>query len=325
MNENYRISIIIPCYNVENFIDRCLTSIISQTIGLSHMEIIIINDASTDNTLEKLKQWEQKYSDNIILITYDENLRQGGARNVGLSYATGDYIGFVDSDDWIEPDMYEALVENMMKDAYDVVKCQLIRDNGDGAEKVHAPEWGGIVTGLYTRELIFDHDVTFPEHMSYEDNFWGSLIFCYVKRICRVERTLYHYYINPQSTVMARNQIAQLDRMKIETMLLDEYKARGFFEADNQQIFDDFLQRYYLNTWFIVFTRFDDIPDILPEMVETFSFYFSDYKERISRKNFTYRSELLINMLLNPAENNEYVVKLKWLEDWLREQGILAR
>lgn len=65
MKDNYKISIIIPCYNVENLIDRCLTSIINQTIGLSHMEIILINDASTDNTLEKLKQWEQKYSDNL--------------------------------------------------------------------------------------------------------------------------------------------------------------------------------------------------------------------------------------------------------------------
>lgn len=65
LKENYKISIVIPCYNVENLIDRCLTSIINQTIGLSHMEIILINDASTDNTLEKLKQWEQKYSDNL--------------------------------------------------------------------------------------------------------------------------------------------------------------------------------------------------------------------------------------------------------------------
>lgn len=73
MKENYKISIMIPCYNVENFIDRCLTSIISQIIGLSHMEIIVINDASTNNTLEKLKQWEQKYSDIITILI--NNLR----------------------------------------------------------------------------------------------------------------------------------------------------------------------------------------------------------------------------------------------------------
>ena len=72
--KDYKISIIIPCYNVEEFIDRCLISIINQTIDLRHMEIILINDASTDSTLEKLRQWEQKYHDNIILITYNENL-----------------------------------------------------------------------------------------------------------------------------------------------------------------------------------------------------------------------------------------------------------
>lgn len=108
--------------------------------------------------------------------------------------------------------------------------------------------------------------------MSYEDNFWGALIAHYAKNICSIERALYHYYINSQSTVMARNQIAQLDRMKIET----------------------------------------------------FSFYFPDYKERISRKNFVYRSELLIGMLCNPADNNVCVVKLKWLENWLQERKALV-
>ncbi len=108
--------------------------------------------------------------------------------------------------------------------------------------------------------------------MSYEDNFWGTLIAHYTKSICSIERALYHYYINSQSMVMARNQIAQLDRMKIET----------------------------------------------------FSFYFPDYKERISRKNFVYRSELLIGMLCNPADNNVCVVKLKWFENWLQERKALV-
>lgn len=93
---------------------------------MEHMQIILVNDASTDNTLEKLLLWETRYSDNILVITYEQNLRQGGARNIGLNYATGDYIGFVDSDDWIEPDMYEVLVEKMFEGVYDVVNCQLI-------------------------------------------------------------------------------------------------------------------------------------------------------------------------------------------------------
>lgn len=322
MDQDYKISIIIPCYNVQNLIDRCLESVTQQTIGLEHLEIILINDASTDNTLDKLMEWEQRFLDNIMVIIYDENLRQGGARNIGLSYATGEYIGFVDADDWLEIDMYEAMVKEMMTGQYDVVRCQFIRDAGDGRQFGFEPEWGGIVTGLYARELIFGHDISFPEHMSYEDNYWGPMISHYVKNVCSVERVLYHYYINPNSTVTSRNQIAQLDRMKIETMLLDEYIKRGFFQKEKDKMFEEFFERYYLNTWFIIFTRFDEIPNVLYEMIETISYYFPDYRERISKKSFTYRSKLLVDMLLEPQKNNVYVVKLNWLRSWLKDQGI---
>lgn len=319
---NYKISIIIPCYNVEKYIDRCLNSVVNQTIGLEHIEIILVNDASTDGTLTKLLAWEKRYTDNILVVTYDENLRQGGARNIGLSYATGDFIGFVDSDDWIELDMYRLLADKMLTGKYDAVKCQLIRDKADNEPSGFSPEWGGIVTGLYTRELIFSHDISFPEGMSYEDNYWGPLIARYIKNVCHIERPLYHYYVNLNSTVARRNQLSQLDKMKIETMLVDEYIKRGFFKNDYEQIFEDFLDRYYLNTWFIIFTRFDDIPDIFTEMLETFSHYFPDYRERISGRVFTYRSQLLIDMLLEPENADIYVVKLKWLRSWLKEQGI---
>lgn len=269
VNEKYIISAIIPCYNVEKYIDRCLSSVVRQSIGMEHMQIILVNDASTDNTLEKLLLWETRYSDNILVITYEQNLRQGGARNMGLNYATGDYIGFVDSDDWIEPDMYEVLVKEMFEGGYDVVNCQLIRDKGNDEKSNFQPEWGGIVTGLYDRELIYGHNIVFPENVSYEDNYWGSLIKRYVKNSYRIERPLYHYFINQNSTVTSRNSISQLDRMDMETLLLDEYIKRGFFEKDNEQIFDEFLTRYFLNTWFIIFTRFDDVPNVLEEMIDT--------------------------------------------------------
>lgn len=74
------ISVIIPCYNVEKYIDRCLESITAQTIGLDMLEIILINDGSTDNTLDKLYRWERLFPENIMVITYEENLRQGEQR-----------------------------------------------------------------------------------------------------------------------------------------------------------------------------------------------------------------------------------------------------
>lgn len=124
----HEISIIIPRYNVEQCIDRCLKSVTSQTIGLDLLEIILINDASTDNTLDKLYQWEHRFPQNIMVITYEENLRQGGARNIGLTYASGQYIGFADADDWIDKNMYKFLYEKICTLKVDAVRCKFVRE-----------------------------------------------------------------------------------------------------------------------------------------------------------------------------------------------------
>ena len=175
---------------------------------------------------------------------------------------------------------------------------------------------------MYDRELIYGHNIVFPENVSYEDNYWGSLIKHYVKNSYRIERPLYHYFINQNSTVTSRNSISQLDRMDMETLLLDEYIKRRLFEKDNEQIFDKFLTRYFLNTWFIIFTRFDNVPNVLEEMIDTFFKYFPDYKDRIAKKSFSYRSKLLIDMLLKPEENDITLVKINWLRSWLKDQGV---
>lgn len=131
------ISVIIPCYNVEAYIDRCMESLVQQTIGVEKLELILVNDASTDGTLDKLQKWESQYPDSVKVITYDTNIRQGGARNVGLNYATADYIGYVDSDDWVERDMYETLYHYAMQGNYDMVKGKFIRDKGTGAVRLN--------------------------------------------------------------------------------------------------------------------------------------------------------------------------------------------
>lgn len=123
MSKTPLISVIIPCYSAESYIDYCLESIVSQTIGIDQLEIILVNDASTDSTYEKLCEWEQRFPESILVISYDENLRQGGARNVGLNYARGTYLSFVDIDDWIEPDMYEKMFSKAVAFDTDIVIC----------------------------------------------------------------------------------------------------------------------------------------------------------------------------------------------------------
>lgn len=126
-----KISVIIPCYNVAAYIDRCLMSIEAQTMGMEELEIICIDDASADSTWVHLRKWEQMYPENILLIQQKVNRRQGAARNLGVRYASADWIAFVDADDWLEPDYLEQLYGPAIKYECDIVSCEILQDVSD--------------------------------------------------------------------------------------------------------------------------------------------------------------------------------------------------
>ena len=293
------ISIIIPCYNVEKYIDRCMESVVNQTIGIDNLEVILVNDASTDGTLDKLYQWEKKFADNIMVVTYEENLRQGGARNVGLNYASSDYIGFVDSDDWIETTMYEKLYNRIKEENCDVVKGRFIRETYPGQYKVDecVGEIGSFCTGLYLKKIIVDNKVYFPEKVAYEDNYWSTVLKIYIQREIIIEDIVYHYFVNEQSTVTTRNALHHFDRLDIEIGIVEEYKRRGFFEKYKEELEAQFIQRFYLNTWYIIFLRFDYIPDILEDMKKVIFDYFPNYKENPKLRMCNEREKALLRML----------------------------
>lgn len=119
---NPYISVIIPCYNVTKYLDDCFYSLVNQTIGFEHLQLIFVNDASTDDTLSMLMSYEKQYPENIIVVDLTENMRQGGARNVGLTYATGNYISFVDSDDWVDTTLYEKAYNAAISADADILK-----------------------------------------------------------------------------------------------------------------------------------------------------------------------------------------------------------
>ena len=127
-----KISIILPCYNVEKYIKRCAKSLIEQSIGIENLELIFVNDASADLTLSMLAEIEQEYPNASLVINMPENRKQGAARNIGLQYANADYIGFVDYYDWIEPNMYEKLYLKMNEYNCDLASCYPFEDYPDG-------------------------------------------------------------------------------------------------------------------------------------------------------------------------------------------------
>ena len=121
MNNNPKISVIVPVYKVEKYLDRCVESIVNQTY--KNLEIILVDDGSPDNCPVMCDEWAEK--DERIRVIHKENGGLADARNAGMNIATGDYIGFVDSDDWIEPNMYEVLLKNALKYDADISRCGL--------------------------------------------------------------------------------------------------------------------------------------------------------------------------------------------------------
>ena len=123
--EEYKISVIVPVYKVEKYLNKCVDSIINQTY--KNLEIILVDDGSPDNCGKICDEYSKK--DNRIKVIHKENGGVSSARNVGLDLATGDYIGFVDSDDWIETDMYEYLLNICIKFNCQVSRCNYIECN----------------------------------------------------------------------------------------------------------------------------------------------------------------------------------------------------
>ncbi len=344
------ISVIIPCYNMENYIDRCVGSIVSQTIGIDNLELILVNDASTDHTLDKLKEWEARYPESLAVVTYEENLRQGGALNVGLQYAHGEYIGFAGADDWIEPDMYETLYGYAKNGGYDAVMSKFIRDDGTGTVVIdetlrsdheyhfgkrgkfydyNIPDVGNVgesgsnATNIYKKSIITDNEVYYPIKTVYEDNYWGSVIRLYIGSVYVVDRILYHYFINMNSTVTSRNAIHQLDRIPVELGILEEYRRRGAFELFYHDLEWDFISRFYLNTIYIIFTRFDYIPDVINDMRQAVWDNFPNYRDNPNISTCSARQRMLLGLLERReklSQDELIMVKYRYLEDLVREK-----
>lgn len=282
---NKLISIIIPCYNAALYIDRCFQSILSQTIGFDKLEIIMVDDCSTDSTWEKLTAIEAAYPESVMIIHCDENGHQGTARNIGMEYATAPYIGFVDSDDWLEPDMYEKLYEKLVTYQCDIAMCQDLRDPGNTAPAPEDRLTGisdrilqidtidkrktflvcssigyGPCNKLYTRELLYGNHIRFPNHLAYEDPFFCMFLYFYANRIYILEERLYHYFINPLSTTLKPGAAHHLHILDADILLWAECENRGFLNIYRQELEYQFLCLCYLSGLKMMSLRLSEPP-----------------------------------------------------------------
>ena len=209
-----KISIIVPVYNVEKYISRCLDSLVNQT--LNDIEIIVVNDGSIDNSQKVIDGYVKKYK-NVKSYT-KENGGQGSARNFGLTKSSGEYVGYVDSDDYVELDMYEKLYNKAKENDSDIVICDnynvyekkeknldieriFFDDNKINAFFGKKAVWNKI----YKKNLLLKNKLKFRSKVWYEDLDFTIKAIISAKNIDYVRQPLYNYLIREGSTMNNSN------------------------------------------------------------------------------------------------------------------------
>jgi len=268
-----KVSIIIPFNNVESYISECLDSVLNQT--LKDIEVIMVNDASTDKSRDIAAKYMQKDS-RIKILDFEERKGQGFARNRAIETAKGEYIGFVDSDDFIEPDMFELLYNSAKSNDTDISMCQ-VREYDDINEEYITSDYYSLAdlscfgenifsaqdtkkqildinvalwNKIYKREYLNKIGEKFPEGFIYEDLpfFFGTYL--PAKRIQIVWKNLYSYRVNRKNSTMQQFNSKILDRPPMVSLTYEKLKAAPYLCDMKQKIqgwiINDLFHRYTL-------------------------------------------------------------------------------
>lgn len=290
-----KVSIIVPVYNAQNNLKRCLNSLVNQT--LKDIEIIVINDASTDKSFKIMSQYASKYN-NIKVINSPRNLQQGGARNLGMEIAIGTYIGFVDSDDWVHVNMYEKLYDKATNTNSDIVDSDYFVSDGNnvlttvvsntaeqlgeltiGQKKSLILHCGRLWTKIIKTALFIDNKIRFPENLTYENNPVMSLLLVHASKLEKVNEPLYYYFKNPE-IITTTNSLHHFDRLKTSIILLEGFKKDGLYDQFKEEVEFRFSELYYINTIKICFLNFDEPQsDVLYEIRNYMKANFKNYRK----------------------------------------------
>jgi glycosyltransferase involved in cell wall biosynthesis len=339
--DNVKISVIVPVYNTEKHLSECLDSIINQT--LKEIEIICVNDESMDGSLDILKNYSKK--DERIHIINKKNEGAAAARNTGLDNAKGEYIGFVDSDDWIALDMYEKLYNNAKIYNSDIVMCPLNVYN-DSSKEFEQPDHtctlehfsdkfdNRAFNHLETKEFFFSISVTppnkiynfdflkrinarFPEGLMFEDNPFFYYIYLNAERVSIIRDYLYFYRKNRFGSTTNKHDVKFFDLIKI-----NELNKDIFIQTNNYEIYKVDLMNYSINS---IFMRFNQVRE---EYKSEFFSLIKNYLERLKLRhndieNLNYNLKIFYENFISCESFLDYqLLNLKKLNTKLKKENI---
>ena len=248
------ISIIVPIYNAEKYIEKCLNSLVNQT--KKELEFILVNDGSTDNTESIIK----KYKDKRIKYFKNKNQGIGKTRNFGIKKATGEYLMFIDSDDYLELNACEELYKKAKKENSDLVICDFykIYENGK-LEEIKLPEFKSTTlkknptllldinlapwNKLYKSTLIKENNISFIENLKYEDAPFVAEALDRAKKISKVNKCLNYYLIRGNSETTVRDE-RTFDILKIVDLIRDYFKDKDYLQPTIKKLIVRILTNY---------------------------------------------------------------------------------
>lgn len=265
-----KVSVVVPCYNAAQYLDQCMSHLLDQTIGAENIEIILVDDASTDNgeTRKLIMQYEQQYPDTVIAVMLERNMRQGGARNAGISYAHGEYLLFCDADDWLlkealehcyhaakeyDADVVEYLFKKV-KDRDTAVELekgtndQLIELNCENERKKYLLHINHFISlgsqkKFYKTSFIQEHHIAFAEHLIFEEPSFVIPVRLYEKKHVFLDEKLYVYVMSPDSTMHgAWEKEHKWDNLQVWVHLMEDLMQRGLFHRYYEELEYLFLE-----------------------------------------------------------------------------------
>lgn len=266
------ISVIVPVYNVENYLAKCLDSILCQTF--SNIEIICVNDGSTDSSRKILEEY--KHKDSRIKIVDKKNGGLSSARNAGMKVATGEFYSFIDSDDWIDITMLEKLYNNMLEHESDIAICAVhqfdeTNQKIDDSNPYYTLEYFDKTfdnrafsyvntkpfimdvcvmawNKLYRRSLIEKCQAEFPDGLIFEDGPFFFTIFFKTQKVSIVRDFLYYYRINRKNSIIQKAGKKFLNVIDVAEIMYNKIKDISDFEDFKYTFFrkkvEDFIYRF---------------------------------------------------------------------------------
>lgn len=227
------ISVIVPVYKVEAYLDKCISSIVNQTY--TNLEIILVDDGSPDNCPAICDVWEKK--DSRIKVIHKENGGLSDARNAGIAIASGEHIGFVDSDDYIAPEMYQLLYERMIADGSDIAACgvEMVWEDGTPGRMLtrcgnyrlnHQDAMLAIIQETYLKQPVWYklyktnliRDIIFPVGKYHEDVFWSYQAVARARQVSVIDTPCYFYTQRSGSIMGDGYSLKRLDALEAKAL-----------------------------------------------------------------------------------------------------------